>query len=63
MAFGAKAAVRDVLAAAAAVVLAASIVAAASVSRHAEHSASRYAVQVTAGPAGGHPGACRIPGP
>ena len=63
MAFGAKAAAHDVLAAAAAVVLAASIVAAASVSRHAEHSASRYAVQVTAGPARGASGGVPRPGP
>ena len=53
MAFSAKAAARCVLAAAAAIVLPASIVAAASISRHADHSASRYAVQVTTGPAVG----------
>ena len=63
MAFGAKAAARDALAAAAAVVLAASIVAAASVSRHVYHSASRYAVQVTAGPAGRATGGVPQPGP
>ncbi len=63
MAFSAKAAGRCVLAAAAAIVLPASIVAAASISRHADHAASRYAVQVTTGPAAGASAGVPQPGP
>ncbi len=63
MAFSARAAARYAFAAAAAIVLPASIVAAASISRQADHSASRYAVQVTSGPAAGASGSVPQPGP
>lgn len=63
MAFSAKAAARCVLATAAAIVLPASIVAAASISRHADHATSRYAVQVTTGPAVGASAGAPQPGP
>ena len=63
MAFSAKAAARYVLAAAAAIALPASIVAAASISQHADHSASRNALRSTAGGAGGAAGGLPQPGP
>ena len=63
MAFSAKAAARYVFAAAAAIVLPASIVAAASISRHVDHAASRYAVQVTTGLAVGASGGVPQSGP
>jgi len=63
MALSAKAAVRYVLAAAAAVVLPASIVAAASIAHPADHSASRHAVRVASGPTSGASGSVAQPGP
>ena len=63
MAFRAKAAVRCVFAAAAAIVLPASIVAAASMSHPSGHPASRHPVRAVAGAAGGVSGGVPQPGP